>query len=100
MALESRRDATAQSDQEQSSELHSEAQDNRERQAVVRRIMSILRASFERKTWQAFWRVVVDGCSPDDVATGLSMSRWSVYKARARVLQRLREEVSGLEELE
>ena len=74
--------------------------DKRDKHAVMRRIMSILRGSFEKNTWQAFWRVVVDSCSPDDVAMELGMSRWSVYKARARVLQRLRDELAGLEELE
>jgi len=39
--------------------------------------------------------MVIDGCSPDEVATELCMSRWAVSKARARVLQRLRDEFAG-----
>ncbi len=74
--------------------------ENRDKQVVLRRILSIMRSSFESNTWHAFWRMVVDDCSPDEVAKELNMSRWAVYKARARVLQRLREEFAGLEELE
>ena len=70
-----------------------------DQQEIVRRALAILRTSFEPTTWQAFWRTVVDGCSPDDVAAELSLSRWAVYKARSRVLQRLRSELDGLENL-
>jgi RNA polymerase sigma-70 factor, ECF subfamily len=70
-----------------------------DQQEIVRRALAILRTSFEATTWQAFWRTVIDGCSPDDVAAELSLSRWAVYKARSRVLQRLRSELDGLEDL-
>lgn len=76
------------------------SEDEEGEQAIVERIMTIMRGSFEKKTWQAFWRTAVDGCSPDDVAAELEMTRWGVYKARARVLQKLRDELAGLEELE
>ncbi len=48
------------------------ASDQRE---IIRRVLAILRSSFEPTTWQAFWRTVVDGCTPDEVATELSLSR-------------------------
>jgi len=70
-----------------------------DQQEIVRRALAILRSSFEPTTWQAFWRTVVDGCTPDEVAEELSLSRWAVYKARSRVLHRLRGELDGLEEL-
>lgn len=70
-----------------------------DQQEIVRRALAILRSSFEPTTWQAFWRTVIDGCSPDEVGQELSLSRWAVYKARSRVLQRLRTELDGLEEL-
>ena len=63
-----------------------------DRAAVVARALEIMRAHFEPKTWQAFWRTAVDGVSPDRVADELGISRWTVYKSRARVLQRLRRE--------
>jgi RNA polymerase sigma-70 factor (ECF subfamily) len=71
-----------------------------EQREVVRRALALLRQSFEPTTWQAFWRTVVDGVSPDEVAQELNLSRWAVYKARSRVLHRLRAELSGLEKLE
>ena len=70
-----------------------------EQNGVVRRALAIMRNHFEKTTWKAFWRTAIDGCSPDDVAQELGMSRWNVYKARSRVLQRLRSELSGLEDL-
>lgn len=72
---------------------------NAERLEILRRALAILRPRFEKQTWSAFWRTSVDGCSPDDVAEELGVSRWSVYKARSRVLHRLRAELDGLEEL-
>lgn len=99
-ALDAIRDEHEPPDQDGSSASASSVEDEGDKRAIVRRIMSIMRGSFEKNTWQAFWRVVVDGCSPDEVATELGMSRWAVYKARARVLQRLRDELAGLEELE
>ena len=71
-----------------------------DRKEVILRAIAIVRTSFEPTTWQAFWRTTVDGCSPDEVAEELSVSRWAVYKARSRVLQRLRAELDGLEELD
>ncbi len=79
--------------EENPTEIESDQQD------VIRRALAILRSSFEAITWQAFWRTVVDGCSPDEVAQELSISRWAVYKARSRVLQKLRTQLEGLEDL-
>lgn len=71
-----------------------------EQKQVIGRAMALMRTHFEKTTWQAFWRTAVDGCSPDEVAKELGLSRWNVYKARSRVLQRLRADLNGLEELE
>lgn len=75
-----------------------DAPDESDRVEVLRRALVILRPRFEQQTWAAFWRTTVDGCSPDDVADELGISRWSVYKARSRVLHRLRTELEGLEQ--
>ncbi len=72
------------------------AADQRE---IIRRALALMRSSFEPTTWQCFWRTVIDGCSPDEVAEEFSVSRWAVYKARSRVLHRLRTELSGLEDV-
>ena len=42
----------------------------------------MIRAEFEDRTWEAFWRVSVDGQSPADVAADLEMSVAAVYKAK------------------
>ena len=58
-----------------------------------------MRNRFEKSTWQAFWRTVIDGVSTEEVAEELGLSRWAVYKARSRVLQLLRSELDCLEDL-
>ncbi len=46
--------------------------------------------------WQAFWRVTVGGSFPEDVAKDLGISVNAVYKAKSRILRRLREELHDL----
>ncbi len=67
-----------------------------DRQTLLIRAVAIYRDRFDTKTWQAFWATVVEGRQPDEVAETLGMTRWSVYKARARILHRLRTELAGL----
>ena len=55
--------------------------------------LEMIRQHFEPRTWQAFWRVVVDGCAPKDVAEELDMRPGTVRVAKSRVLHRLREEL-------
>lgn len=62
-----------------------------------RRVLESIRAEFEPRTWDAFWRIVVDGQSPGEVAAALGMSLPAVYQAKSRVLRRLRRELGGLE---
>ncbi|MFO0909051.1 MAG: sigma-70 family RNA polymerase sigma factor [Isosphaeraceae bacterium] len=54
------------------------------------------RNAFESQVWDAFWRVAVEQRAPADVARELGVSVWAVYKARSRVVQRLRRELDGL----
>lgn len=68
----------------------------KETSGVHRRALELMKTDFETQTWQAFWRTTIDGASPTDVADELGISKWSVYKARSRVLQRLREEFADL----
>jgi RNA polymerase sigma-70 factor (ECF subfamily) len=67
-----------------------------ERNALLRRALDLLRSEVEERTWQAFWRVAVDGQAPADIAADLGLSVNSVYLAKARLLRRLREEFGGL----
>ena len=63
MALEALRDVSN-SEKDCSSVSDSLEADKQDKQAIVRRIMSILRGSFEKHTWQAFWQIEVDGRTP------------------------------------
>jgi RNA polymerase sigma-70 factor (ECF subfamily) len=55
-----------------------------------RRALELVRAQFEDRTWQAFWKVVIDGTSPADVARDLGMTPLAVRQAKSRILRRLK----------
>lgn len=63
--------------------------------AVRWRMIEALKDSFEPKTWQMFWATMVEGHDAQEVADAMDVSRWTVYKARSRVLQRLQQELRG-----
>lgn len=63
---------------------------------LARRGLELVRAEFEDRTWQAFWRTTVDGQRPAEVAEELGMTRAAVYKAKSRVLRRTRQELGDL----
>jgi RNA polymerase sigma-70 factor (ECF subfamily) len=52
-----------------------------------------IRGEFHERTWQAFWRVVVDGRTAMDVGADLDMKPGAVRVAKSRVLLRLRREL-------
>lgn len=64
---------------------------------IAHQSLELVRAEFEPRTWQAFWRVAVEDQSPSDVAASLGISVASVYVAKSRILKRLREELKDLE---
>jgi RNA polymerase sigma-70 factor (ECF subfamily) len=63
---------------------------------LFHRALHLIQGDFEERTWRAFWRVVVDGQTPHDVATELAMSPGAVRVAKCRVLHRLRQELGDL----
>jgi RNA polymerase sigma-70 factor, ECF subfamily len=63
---------------------------------LSRRALETIRAEFEPRTWEAFWRITVDGRGPADVAEELQMSVPAVYMAKSRVLRRLRQVMGEL----
>ena len=65
---------------------------------LSRRALEMIRAEFEAHTWEAFWRVSVGGQLPAHVASDLEMNVAAVYKAKSRVLGRLRQVLSELSE--
>jgi RNA polymerase sigma-70 factor (ECF subfamily) len=73
--------------------------DAEEMDLLVRKTVELIRGEFEDRTWQAFWGTALDGRPAADVAAELGISANAVYLAKGRVLRRLREELSGLEDL-
>lgn len=63
---------------------------------LSRQAVEAVRAEFEDRTWEAFRLVVAEGRSPADVAADLGMTLPAVYKAKSRVLRRLRQELGDL----
>lgn len=69
-----------------------------EQSIVFRGSLDLIRAEFNDRTWQAFWRLAVENAVPADVAAELGISLASVYQSKCRVLRRLRKELEGLEQ--
>jgi RNA polymerase sigma-70 factor (ECF subfamily) len=65
---------------------------------VFRAAVELIRNEFESVTADAFWRTTIDDETPTDVAAALGITVNAVYKAKSRVLRRLREVLAGLEE--
>jgi len=63
---------------------------------LFRRGLELVRAEFEERTWQAFWRATIDEEPAANVGAELGMSAGAVRKAKFRVLHRLREEFRDL----
>jgi RNA polymerase sigma-70 factor (ECF subfamily) len=63
---------------------------------LFRSALELIKAEFHEKTWLAFWRVVVDGRTPQAAAQELNMSSGSVRVAKCRILHRLRLELGDL----
>lgn len=59
------------------------------------RALDELKDKFHQTTWIAFWRVAVEGDTVKDVAEDLGITVWTVYKAKTRVMARLRAELGG-----
>ena len=56
-----------------------------------------VRGDFECSTWQAFWRVAVEGKPAADVANSLGLTVGAVYIAKSRVLARLKKQIQELQ---
>ena len=55
-----------------------------------------MQSEFQPSTWQACWRIVVEGRSPGEVARELGITLAAAYAAKSRVLHRLRRELEGM----
>jgi len=58
---------------------------------LAHRITEFIQDEFTWKTYQAFHQIVVDGKSGAEVAESLGMTVGAVYKAKSRVLARVRQ---------
>jgi RNA polymerase sigma-70 factor (ECF subfamily) len=65
---------------------------------VFRGSLALIRAEFNDRTWEAFWRLAVNDESPNNVATALGLSVANAYQCKSRVLRRLRKMLQNLEE--
>jgi RNA polymerase sigma-70 factor (ECF subfamily) len=63
---------------------------------LAHRALQLIQNEFETSTWQAFLRCTVEKASASEVAAELGLTVAAVYKAKSRVLQRLRLELDGL----
>lgn len=57
---------------------------------LFRRLMGIIRDEFEDKSWQSFWRVVIEEEPVPMVAADLGLTPNAIYLAKSRILRRLR----------
>ncbi len=67
-----------------------------DRHQLVRRAAQQIRSEFEPKTWEMFWQTAVEGKYPLDVAALHNVQVTAVYKAKSRVLKRLRTVLAGM----
>lgn len=65
---------------------------------VLLRALESIRPEFHERTWQAFWKVVIDGRTASDVAADLAMKPGTVRVSKSRVLLRLRRELGDVGE--
>jgi RNA polymerase sigma-70 factor (ECF subfamily) len=63
---------------------------------LLRGALEHIRAQVHPQTWQAFWKVVVEGKTPEEVGEELAMRPGTVRVAKSRVLSRLRAELGEL----
>jgi RNA polymerase sigma-70 factor, ECF subfamily len=63
---------------------------------LLRGALEQIREQVHPQTWQAFWKVVVEGKTPGEVGEELGMRPGTVRVAKSRVLSRLRSELGEL----
>ena len=58
---------------------------------IYEQALKLVKNEFEERTWQAFWRTVVDGQAPAIIADDLGVTAAAVRQAKSRVLRRLKD---------
>lgn len=67
-----------------------------DRVGLAQRALALVRAEIADRTWEAFWRLTVDGDPGAQVAEDLEMSIQAVYQAKCRVLKQIRLQLGEL----
>ena len=67
--------------------------EERELRQLLHVALEQIREQVHPQTWQAFWKVVVEGKTPEEVGEELAMRPGTVRVAKSRVLSRLRSEL-------
>ena len=62
---------------------------------LVRRALEMLEPEFEPHTWQAFWRMTVNGEKAREIGQEIGLPPGAVRQAKFRVLSKLREYLEG-----
>lgn len=62
-----------------------------DRQLLFARVTEIVREDFDPATWEMFQEMELGGKSAQEVAAARGVTVWTVYKARSRIVARLRE---------
>jgi RNA polymerase sigma-70 factor (ECF subfamily) len=70
--------------------------DTEEYHQLLHGALQLIREQVHAATWQAFWKVVVEGKTPEDAGRELEMRPGTVRVAKSRVLSRLRAELGEL----
>jgi RNA polymerase sigma-70 factor (ECF subfamily) len=73
-----------------------EATLSEELRILYRRAVELLSGEYDGRSWQVFWRVVVEEHYPADVARDFGIPVGAVYTIKSRILARLRREFKGL----
>ena len=71
----------------------------REVNGLLHRAMEMVKAEFEHRTWNAFWRSAVENEPTTEIAAHLGITANAVRQAKSRVLRRLREELGDFPNL-
>jgi RNA polymerase sigma-70 factor (ECF subfamily) len=62
---------------------------------LLHRALDLIRSDVEPHTWQAFWRLAVEGHAVAEISRDLGMTDKAVRQAKYRLLRRLRIELDG-----
>jgi len=63
---------------------------------LSRRALLLIQTEFEATTWKAFYAMAIDGISAAEAGRLLGITTAAAFKAKSRVLNRLRRELDGL----